>query len=238
MAKTPQRITDLDPQTPTKWFKANDSTGKIEETDAPSAVAAEALGTTTTDVSIGGATIPVQYETLIAGSGGTTATWELVGLNSLAHKADTDPGVLAYNASGIPVTVGPGTAGHMLISLGDSAAPIFNNIHNHFGISIETPAAADVIPVFLNDMPITITHIIHQCWGATNVIWRLYQGTGQGTGGTAIHGSDITSTTTLTTTVASGGDLTVPADTCIWYDATSISGTPTNLVITVFYTED
>jgi hypothetical protein len=236
MAKTPQRITDLDPQTPTKWFKANNSTGKIEETDAPSAVA-EALGTTTTDVSIGGATIPAQYETLIAGSGGTTATWELVGLTSMAPKADTDPGVLAYNASGLPVTVGPGTSGHMLISLGDSAAPTFNNIHDHFGISIETPAAADVIPVFLPNQTITINEIIHQCWGATSVEWRLFFGSQSGAGGTGVGSGTITSTTTVTSTAITTNNV-VATGNGILYDATTVTGTPTNLVITVHYTEN
>jgi hypothetical protein len=102
---------------------------------------AQALATTTTDVVINGATVPVQYETLIAGSGGTTATWEKVGPSSIATQANA--GTLAFGTGGVPAFLEAGTIGTYLKSNGTGSPLTWDTPGSASGVGTFTFEAVD-----------------------------------------------------------------------------------------------
>jgi hypothetical protein len=99
-------------------------------------------------------------------------------------------------------------------------------------IYIEDPIATDDIGIWEPGVAITITKVVHKITGTTNVVFNINH-----SGGTDLWAADKTNTgTRVAETVFT--DATCTADNYIRYQATSISGTPTSMEITITYTED
>lgn len=100
-----------------------------------------------------------------------------------------------------------------------------------------SPALATTATVLFTNKAITITEIRSARTGGTDIDWTLYHGT-------TCHSTSNTIIARTVTATGSGNDLTsftdatVPADSFITYVQGSTGGTPTEIVLQVFYTED
>lgn len=106
-------------------------------------------------------------------------------------------------------------------------------------ITIESPTASEDISMFYSDEAITITKIVFVITGSTSVTTTIRQGTDRSAAGTeVVTGGTTANSTTTGNVVTSFNDATVPADSFIWLETTSLSGTPTSLSCTIFYRQD
>lgn len=106
-----------------------------------------------------------------------------------------------------------------------------NNLKNKT-IVIENPLATDDFLLFEPQRAVTITRVTHQIFGATNVSFNINH-----SAGTDLWASDKVSTTTKTSETTFT-DATCTANNQIRYQASAITGTPTKIEVTVYYTED
>lgn len=106
-------------------------------------------------------------------------------------------------------------------------------------ISIPDPVAADDATIFFTPVAITITAVHSHITGSTNVVFNIgHASTRTGTQ-LDVFTSDITLTSTAGQTNNSGfNDATIPANSWVWLDIVSVSGTPTLFHATIQYTED
>lgn len=110
------------------------------------------------------------------------------------------------------------------------------SIQRSHGITFETPVSGDLLPIFATNVAITITEILHACTGATSVVWAVVHGNRpDSTTNTALSGTAVTS---ITSETSISGDDTVPLDSYVNIDVSAITGSPTVMTMTVFYTED
>lgn len=108
-------------------------------------------------------------------------------------------------------------------------------------ICLQDPVAGDTSLFFIwhNYEAITIAETESFITGTTNVVWNLgHAATRTGTQ-LDVFTSDITLTSTAGQNNNSGfNDATVPADSYIWLEVVSISGTPTSICVSVRFTVD
>lgn len=106
-------------------------------------------------------------------------------------------------------------------------------------ISIPDPVATDDVTLFYTPTAITITNVASHITGTTNVVFNIgHASTRTGTQ-LDVFTSDITLTSTTGQTNNTGfNDATIPANSWVWLDAVSVSGTPTLFSATIIYTED
>jgi hypothetical protein len=104
-------------------------------------------------------------------------------------------------------------------------------------ITIEDPADADIIPFFITNKAITITETQVAIVGGTSVVWTLYQAATAGATTTSIETGTASSSTPASDTSMSG-DATVPADQVLNVDIGTVTGSVTDFILTVHYTED
>jgi hypothetical protein len=104
-------------------------------------------------------------------------------------------------------------------------------------LTIQSPGAGEDITVFFTDRAITITEIRAVRTGGTDIDWTLYHDT-------AAHGTTNTIVARTSTAATPGDDLisfsdpTIPADSFITYVQGTTDGSPTEISITIIYTED
>jgi hypothetical protein len=106
-------------------------------------------------------------------------------------------------------------------------------------VTIVDPVATDDATLFFTPVAITITDVRSHITGTTNVVFNIgHAATRTGTQ-LDVFTSDITLTSTAGQSNASGfSDATIPANSWVWLEVVSVSGTPTFFHSTVIYTED
>lgn len=123
----------------------------------------------------------------------------------------------------------------------DSELPTDTDTRPPMEICLQDPVAGDTSLFMLGHTfdDITIQETESFITGTTNVVWNIgHAATRTGTQ-LDLFTSDITLTSTAGQNNASGfSDATVPADSYIWLEIVSISGTPTSLCVSARYTVD
>jgi hypothetical protein len=107
-------------------------------------------------------------------------------------------------------------------------------------ITIEDPAADEDISMFFTTVAITVTQITAVIVGSTSVSFDIEHGTSRATPtGTGVIGTDeVADSTTTGNITTSFTDATIPADSFVWLTTSALNGTPTELNVTIEYTED
>ena len=106
-------------------------------------------------------------------------------------------------------------------------------------VTIADPVATDDATLFFTPVAITITDVRSHITGTTNVVFNVgHAATRTGTQ-LDVFTSDITLTSTAGQSNNSGfSDATIPANSWVWLEVVSVSGTPTWFHGTIIYTED
>lgn len=106
-------------------------------------------------------------------------------------------------------------------------------------ISIIDPVATDDITMFFTPVAITITDARSHITGTTNVVFNINHAATRTGLQLNVFTSNITLTSTAGQSNSSGfNDATIPANSWVWLNVVSVSGTPTAFSTTLIYTED
>lgn len=106
-------------------------------------------------------------------------------------------------------------------------------------ITIESPTSSEDLSMFYTDDAITVTKIVFVITGSTSVTTTIRHSTDRSaTGNEVVTGGTTANSTTTGNVVTSFNDATIPADSFVWLETTALSGTPTSLNVTIFYTQD
>jgi hypothetical protein len=108
-------------------------------------------------------------------------------------------------------------------------------------ITIKTPANDENATMFFTPSAITCTKCNSVVLGATSdATFNLYWNpeATRSNAGTAIHSGDIVAAVAGTDTALADGDTTVPADSWVFIKTSAITNAPTELHVTLTYTED
>jgi hypothetical protein len=109
-------------------------------------------------------------------------------------------------------------------------------------LTIPSPGSSEDYVIFFTNVAITVTEVragVRRSLGAPSVTISLMHNTDRG----AVGNQVLTAATAITNEaggqdVAIGGDTTIPADSYVWLESSAASGSPNELYITMFYTED
>jgi hypothetical protein len=144
-------------------------------------------------------------------------------------EASTVMKLVAYSPDGTTVE-------HFFVSLG---TPTAVSKKRSKSISIIDPVATDDITMFFTPVAISVENALSHITGATNVVFNInHSATRTGTP-LDVYTSDITLTSTAGQSNAAGfNDATIPANSWVWLDVVSVSGTPTAFSLTLIYKED
>lgn len=106
-------------------------------------------------------------------------------------------------------------------------------------VTIPDPTASEDISLFYTDEAITVSKIVYVITGSTSVTTTIRHHTDRSNAGTEVVTSGtVANSATAGTVVTSFNDATVPADSFVWLETTALSGTPTSLNATIFFTQD
>jgi hypothetical protein len=111
-------------------------------------------------------------------------------------------------------------------------------------ITIEDPAADENISMFFTTVAVTVTQLSAVIQGTTSVTYTIRHqpaATGSGrsdTGNEVVTGGVLANSSTAGVITSSFDDETIAADSFVWIETTALSDTPTELNVTVEYTED
>lgn len=123
-------------------------------------------------------------------------------------------------------------------SMGVDAAGTINATLSK-SVTIPDPVAADDATMFFTPVAITVTDVRSHITGATNVVFNINHASTRTGTGLDVFSSDITLTSTAGQSNNSGfDDETIPANSWVWVDIVSVSGTPTQFHATVIFTQD
>ena len=105
-------------------------------------------------------------------------------------------------------------------------------------LTLQEPTASDDITVFRTDVAITVQEVIACSTGSSpSTTYQLKHHTDRSNAGNALTTSAATTSTTTGDT-ASLGDVTIPANSWVWFETTAASGTDVYLSVDIRYTED
>lgn len=146
----------------------------------------------------------------------------------------------AHEASDIAAS--GATTGQVLEWNGTAWVPVTLAKPNHIkSLTILTPAGSNEGTLFFTDTAITITQISHHVSGASTptVPWTVRYAADRTAAGTeVITGGLSTTATTTPTQTTSFTAPTIPADSVVWIEIGTVSGTVTEFNLTIEYTED
>jgi hypothetical protein len=221
---------------------------------------ANALATTGADVNVDASAPPTTNQALIATSA-TTATWQTIDHGTLGGLGDDDHTqyVLsggtrlqsaAYFAEETDHINTPAAgnaelwvrndAVQSLVFTDDAGTDLVLNTRLTKSITVENPTASENISMFYTNVAITVTQITAVIIGSTSVSFDIEHGTSRATAtGTGVIGTDdVADSTTTGNITTTFNDATIPADSFVWLSTSALSGTPSQLMVTVEYTED
>ena len=105
-------------------------------------------------------------------------------------------------------------------------------------LTLQEPTASDDITVFRTDVAITVQEVIACSTGSSpSTTYQLKHHTDRSNAGNALTTSAATTSTTTGDT-ASLSDVTIPANSWVWFETTAASGTDVYLSVDIRYTED
>ena len=105
--------------------------------------------------------------------------------------------------------------------------------------TIVDPVATDDMTLFFTPVAITVTDVRSHITGTTNVVFNIQHASTRTGTGLDVFTSDITLTSTAGQSNSTGfNDATIPANSYVWVEVVSVSGTPSRFHATVIYTED
>jgi hypothetical protein len=106
-----------------------------------------------------------------------------------------------------------------------------NKLHFSKGVTIETPAGGDRIAIYMNERAVTITGVSFASVNGTSVLFNIeYAATI--VSGTVIH-TDTCASTTPEWDVTPSGTTAIPTDQIICVEITTVTGSVTQLHITL-----
>ena len=120
----------------------------------------------------------------------------------------------------------------------DGAAEQALNPIQSKGFWIETPVATDDLPIWATDVAITLTEVRYLCIGGTNWVGQLQECDANGINGVDVSTSDTTATAGTVQDVTSFSNAGIDAGDWVGIKTTSISGTPTGLFVTFYFTQN
>jgi hypothetical protein len=165
------------------------------------------------------------------------------GLSTQFLKADGSLDSSTYLTSITSIVGITGTKAEFNTSCTDGDFAYQTDLHTKPSLSrsvtIADPIATDDATLFFTPVVITITDLRSHITGTTNVVFNIgHASTRTGTQ-LDVFTSDITLTSTAGQSNSSGfNDATIPANSWVWVDVVSVSGTPTMFHSTIIYTED
>jgi hypothetical protein len=156
----------------------------------------------------------------------------------------TDGELITWSAAGAATTVPAGTATHVLTSNGPDTVPTFQAAASAptltKSITVEDPVTGETISMFYTNVAITVTQITAVIVGSTSITFNISHGTSRAAVTSDVMTADdvADSTTTGNVTTTGWDDETIPADSFVCLTTSAASGTPTELHVTIEYTED
>lgn len=106
-------------------------------------------------------------------------------------------------------------------------------------VTIETPTSDDAITIFRTNKAITITKMVAVIVAGTSAVYTVRHSTDRTAAGNEVVTSGTTCNSLTTGTVTTSfNDATVPADSFVWVDMGTITGSVTQFHLTIFYTVD
>jgi hypothetical protein len=160
----------------------------------------------------------------------------------------TDGELITWSTSGVATTVGAGTDTQVLTSHGPDTVPTFENASSGShpslskSVTIPDPVTGEDVTLFYTPVAITITQIAAVIRGTTpSVLWFIKHATmttGRDSAGAAVITAGTTTTDEGGVSITTFDDDTIPADSFLWVETTTVSGTNDELALTVVYTED
>lgn len=155
------------------------------------------------------------------------------GTQTLTNKTLTSPIISSISNTGT-LTL-PTTTGTLALT---SDIPTLTETSK--SITIESPTATEDISMFFTSEAVTITKIAAVSVGTTpSLTYTIRHSTDRSAAGNEVVTSGSTTTSTTTgDVVTSFNDATVPANSWVWLETTSSSGTVTNTSITIIYEKD
>lgn len=103
---------------------------------------------------------------------------------------------------------------------------------------IETPTSADDMPMWRSDIAITLTKVSYLCIGGTNWVGQVQECDANGGSGADVHSGDVTASAGTVNSSTSFSNASIDAGDWVGIKTTSVSGTPTRIHVTVYYTEN
>ena len=195
-------------------------------------------------------------------SGFTVKARATTGAGSPGSVALADDGVLGRVGAGNIVSLTPAQRAAQLplatISV-KGLAPVLSNVATEYldgtgaystpalpklskSITIIDPVTAEDITFFHTPVAITITEINAVIRGTTpSVLWFIKHATmttGRDSAGTSVITAGTTTTDQGGVNITSFDDATIPADSFLWIETTTVSGTNDELSLSLVYTED
>jgi len=115
----------------------------------------------------------------------------------------------------------------------------FGELVQSRGITIIDPTASDDASIFFTTRAITVSEVRSHITGTTNVVFNIQHASTRTGTGLNVFTSNITLTSTAGQQNNSGfNDNTIPANSWVWLNVVSVSGTPTRFHATVVFSED
>jgi hypothetical protein len=167
----------------------------------------------------------------ISANGGSNAffVWETGGFNERFRIAPNG----AWGLAGANY----GTSGQLLTSNGSGAAPTWQSaVLRQKSITIENPSASEKISLFFTTDAVTVSSIRSVIIGSTSVTFSIRYGTDlSGAGTEVVTGGTVANTTSTIQSTTSFNSASIPADRLVWLTTSALSGTPTQLHVTVVF---
>jgi hypothetical protein len=178
-----------------------------------------------------------------------TATWEVVGVvvDDVTIEVDETNGLQLIDAGTVATTKlsATGTKNSTTFLRGDDTWDVPIDTPRPAlskSVTIPDPVTAEDVTLFYTPVAITITQIAAVIRGTTpSVLWFIKHATmttGRDSAGAAVITAGTTTTDEGGVSITSFDDATIPADSFLWVETTTVSGTNDELALTVVYTED
>ena len=163
---------------------------------------------------------------------GRTAAEVMADLPAFSTSSTTQGAVAGSNSVGATYYLNGN--GAWTVPAGGSAATLTKSI------TVEDPVTGETISMFFTTVAITVTQITAVIVGSTSITFNISHGTSRAAVTNDVMTSDdvADSTTTGNITTTGWSDNTIPADSFVCLTTSAASGTPTELHVTVEYTED
>jgi hypothetical protein len=139
--------------------------------------------------------------------------------------------IVHTSVDSLTVTFSVATSGTILVTLG----AVDQTISKSFMIS--SPTADAHSPLWRVPVSITITHIHVLCIGGTNIVGQLWEYDANGANGATVDGDITAPAGTNTDDDGAISNPSIAAGNYLGWKTTSVSGTPTRVIVTFEYTE-